>query len=173
MKALQLPPQELLLEHFEYNPDTGVVTLIKARSTNTDINKVGNPVGTLSNRGYLIVCLNNKRYLLHRIIYKMVTGEEPTFVDHRDGNPMNNKWTNLRSATQQQNNSNTTLRSDNTSGLKGVSWNKSSQKWKSTICKDGSTIHLGLYNTKEEAHEAYCNKGKELFGEFFHDGQPK
>lgn len=91
----------------------------------------------------------------------------PNYIlDHIDGNRANNKLSNLREATQSQNCANAKLRSNNTSGFKGVYYHPKTGKWKSQIKKDGVSRHLGLFPTPEEAHKAYVKAAKELFGEF-------
>lgn len=77
---------------------------------------------------------------------------------------------NLREATNSQNIANSKLFSSNTSGHKGVSYSKSKEKWRAYVCKDGATIWLGYYNSKEAAHRAYSDKATELFGEFANTG---
>lgn len=88
-------------------------------------------------------------------------------IDHIDGDGLNNQRLNLRLATNAQNQWNSGLRIDNTSGHKGVCWNKNAKKWKAQIrCKSKYQILLGYFKTKEEAAKAYDNKAKEFHGEF-------
>lgn len=61
---------------------------------------------------------------------------------------------------------NTGKRADNTSGYKGVTWDKREQKWRARIGKEGKRKHLGYFDTAEEAHEAYKNAAPEYHGEF-------
>lgn len=75
------------------------------------------------------VQINRKFYKLHRIIYLMHYGYLPKEIDHKDGNPSNNKVENLREANSSQNNYNQKIRKNNTSGVKGVTWDKNRQKW--------------------------------------------
>jgi len=96
----QLPPQSLLQERFNYDPDTGIVTwrVSPARSV-----KVGQIVGSKNRLGYITVYINDKSYLLHRVIYKLMTGTDPHHIDHINHNPSDNRWCNLRSVTHQEN----------------------------------------------------------------------
>ena len=87
-------------------------------------------------------------------------------LDHKDRNPLNNNKANLRPCTHQQNIFNCRKRSDNTSGLRGVSWSKERKKWHAQITFNGKCVALGRYETRNEAAEAYNLKAKELFGEF-------
>ena len=79
--------------------------------------------------GYSRLTFNGKTYYTHRIIFLMQNGYLPKYIDHIDGNPSNNKITNLREATSQQNHFNSKIQSNNSSGIKGISWNKKSKKW--------------------------------------------
>jgi hypothetical protein len=87
-------------------------------------------------------------------------------VDHRDGNGLNNRKSNLRIATHQQNNLNRRFSEKNSSGLKGVSWCKERNKWLSQIQIAGKSFNLGRFDTKEDAYNAYCAYSKKLHGEF-------
>ena len=86
-------------------------------------------------------------------------------IDHRDGNPANNRWSNLRLATHSQNNANRRRPRHNTSGFKGVSFDRRVGKWKATICKEGHTMCLGWFDTPQAAHKAYVKAARMLFGE--------
>lgn len=74
--------------------------------------------------------------------------------------------TNLRYATHKENSRNASPRKDNTSGCKGVSFHKRRQKWQAQIKIDGISVHLGYYNTIEEASQARINKANQAFGDF-------
>lgn len=101
--------------------------------------------------------------LMHREILGLGFAD-PREVDHRDNNPGNNQRSNLRIATRSENNSNRSIGKRNKSGFKGVY--RSGNKWKAGISKDGKNRHLGSFDTPEEAHNAYRNAAKELYGEF-------
>lgn len=87
-------------------------------------------------------------------------------VDHRDRDGLNNRRSNLREATRTQNNANMRLRSDSTSGYKGVSWLTRERLWCARIHVHGRRIHLGGYHTAEDAALAYDRAAREHFGEF-------
>jgi hypothetical protein len=101
---------------------------------------------------------------MHRLIHQTPAGMD---TDHIDGDGLNNQRSNLRTATSTENMRNRRMRKDNTSGFRGVTWSKREKKWVAQIRLDGKRIHLGYYNTPEEAAEVYIRKAIELFGEFF------
>lgn len=106
---------------------------------------------------------------LHRIVLSRKLGREllpSEFVDHINTNGLDNRRENLRLATKAQNMRNTVLRSTNTSGYKGVRWDKKNKAWVASITYNYKNIYLGLYDLPEEAAEVYANKAKELFGDF-------
>lgn len=104
------------------------------------------------------VCIHTKIYKAHTIIWEMMHGPIPDglVIDHADGNPFNNRLVNLRLATRADNARNCKTPAHNTSGLKGASWSKGKGKWVAAINVDSRTVHLGCYDTKEDAHAAYA-----------------
>jgi hypothetical protein len=87
-------------------------------------------------------------------------------VDHINRDTLNNQLSNLRLATDSQQAQNRRLRSDNTSGYRGVGWNKGARKWRARITVDGKVIFIGDFADKEEAARAYDAAAIEHFGEF-------
>lgn len=115
-------------------------------------------------QGYATRKIGNQTVFMHHcIIGKPDIGFD---VDHIDGNKLNNQKTNLRFCTRSQNTANRGANKNNKSGYKGVSWNKNTCKWRATIVINAKQNHLGLFNTKEQAAEAYNVAAKQLFGEF-------
>tara|TARA_R110000868_G_C10653182_1_gene745153 strand:- start:227 stop:718 length:492 start_codon:yes stop_codon:yes gene_type:complete len=117
-------------------------------------------------KGYAVrnnVANNEHTQYMHRLIANTPKG---LFTDHKNGNKLDNQKANLRSATKNQNEHNTTLRSNNTSGFKGVVWNKQKSKWQAQIKINYSLINLGLYTEIEAAAEAYAIGAKKYHGEF-------
>ena len=90
--------------------------------------------------------------------------------EHIDADRSNNTFWNLRLCTPQQNKLNVGRSCRNTSGYKGVSYNKPTGKWKAKVQSDGVDHYLGLHETPEQAHKAYVDLGKKLHGEFFNAG---
>lgn len=153
--------KELLHELFEYKDGN-----LYWKTAISNRVKVGKPAGNFGNRGYLQVGLNGRLYLAHRIIFFMHYGYFPEFLDHKDGNRLNNKIENLRVASRSENNYNQKMRKDNTSGIKGVSFSKSHKKWRAFIQVDKQYKHLGYFDSAEKATKAIKKVRKQLHGEF-------
>ena len=90
--------------------------------------------------------------------------ENKIFVDHINGKPADNRLVNLRFATRNENGQNSKVSSRNTSGIKGVFFDKYSGKWRASIQIDGIRVALGSYKTIEEAQKARVIKANEVFG---------
>lgn len=100
-------------------------------------------------------------------MHQVILGAEDGFLpDHRDGNGLNNRRSNLRSATAQQNTWNRRLSSANTSGFKGVSLRADRGTWLAGIAINGKRRKLGTFHNKEAAARAYDVAAREFFGEF-------
>ncbi len=113
--------------------------------------------------GYVMSRSGGKPIKMHRLILSAPKG---IYVDHIDGNPLNNTIENLRMCRKQQNEFNTKIRMDNSSGYKGVSFSKSKRLYRAYINRDGKQYFLGYFLTKEEAAVAYNEAAVVLFGEF-------
>lgn len=87
-------------------------------------------------------------------------------VDHVNGNTLDNRRANLRICNRSQNASNSATPIRNTSGFKGVTFNKREKKWKSAIRSNGRCFYVGSFDRAEDAHIAYCLKAQELHQEF-------
>lgn len=145
--------QALLKEHLDYDPDTGVFTWVKPTMKRIES---GELAGCLNDQGYMNIQIFKRKYGAHRLAWLYIYGHLPkNHIDHINGNTSDNRVCNLREATYAQNNQNTCLRKNNTSGYFGVHLHKKTNKWRATIKFDKKYIHLGLYFTPEEAHQAY------------------
>lgn len=106
---------------------------------------------------------------MHRIVLSRVIGRDlldGEFVDHIDGNGLNNRRENLRVATAYENRYNLPAISSNKTGYKGVYLRKENNKYISTITFESKRIYLGEFATPEEAYKAYCDAAKKYHGEF-------
>ena len=103
--------------------------------------------------------------LMHREILGL-SREDKRKGDHRDGNTLDNRRHNLRIADNIQNAQNSSIQSNNTSGLKGVDWVRKAGKWRAKIYVAGKSKHLGLFTDKEAAGEAYRKAALSYYGEF-------
>lgn len=117
---------------------------------------VGTKTSTPScNTEYRQVKLFGNLYKVHRVIWLMKTGKFPDhYIDHIDGNGLNNRWHNLRETTPSQNMMNQRVRADSCTGVKGVSFDKARNKWYAYINADGKRKMLGRHDTLEEAAAA-------------------
>ena len=102
---------------------------------------------------------------MHRLIMDAPKGMD---IDHINGNPLDNRKSNLRICTRAENMRNRGAQKNNTSGYKGVGWCKHRKKWHAQIKHNGKQIYIGRYKDKEEAARAYDAKAKELHGEYAH-----
>lgn len=128
--------QERLKELLNYDPETGIWkwrvdryageyhSVLKARK--------GDVAGTPKRQGrwtYRKISVEGRSYRSGRLAYFYVTGNFPDIIDNIDGDGTNDRWANLRPCTIAQNSRNTRLRSNNTSGIKGVRWYGRYNKW--------------------------------------------
>lgn len=162
--------QEYLKQCLDYNPETGIFTwkerprehfksLLGCNSWNTKYSN--KQAGNLSKSGYIQILLGGKLYKAHRIIWFLVHGYFPDRIDHKNGIKYDNRISNLRECTHQQNVHNQRRpQSNNTTGFLGVS--KVGKKFQSRIILNGNFIHLGVFKTPEEAHECYLKAKREL-----------
>lgn len=150
----QLPvSQENLKYLINYNPDTGVFTWRVSINPNS---KVGSVVATKHQEGYTFLTLNKKIYKLHRLAFLYMLGYYPEEVDHINNKRDDNRWCNLRAASKTENQHNAGLRSDNTSGIKGISkyglgYKASIQSHKKQYSK---CFPLYKYGTQEKSLDA-------------------
>lgn len=163
-------------EYFDYCPTTGALRWKQERPVshfkNTRGAKLwhsryaGTIVACKDTYGYIQAGLSGRRHLAHRIIWEMMNGAIPKGceIDHVNGVRDDNRIENMRIATHEQNMRNTRLRSDNKTGYKGVRLRDGI--WVASIKKAGKHIHVGHFETAEDAHRAYCVAAAMLHGEY-------
>lgn len=132
--------------------------------------KKGDVAGYIGDKGYWITRIKNRAERNHRIIFAIYHGYFPQNIDHKDGNRSNNRIENLRAATIGQNHRNRGLQKNNTSGIKGVSWDKRRGKWVASVCTKGKQQKLGLFDNICEARDAAENYRDVMHGEFANHG---
>ncbi len=165
-----LPP-EFIQSLFDYNQDTGV--LVWRERIDAPPNWNGRYAGTIAGtivKGHLVVRIHKSHFSAHRIIWVIMTGRWPeNDIDHEDTDGLNNRWDNLREATDSQNNFNRGPRSDNTSGFKGVPMRmtkKNGPKWIAQIRAHGKSVYIGMFSDKDVAKAAYDTVAISLHGKF-------
>lgn len=164
MKILELTADEVR-RVLSYDPESGELHWKKAGRRGPV--KPGAAAGTLHPSGYITVMLHGRCYKAHRLAWLLMMGVWPNgHIDHINGRCADNRWANLRLATRSQNLSNSKLRSDSTTGAKGVSFNKQMQKWIAYVNHKGARYYLGTFADMASAIIARDNKARELHGEF-------
>lgn len=154
-QKLKLPPLEILNWIFRYDESTG--KLYRIRSSNGKLCEPEREI-TYVSKGYLVVGITDsnglqKWFKVHQLIYFIVSRVEPlSIVDHKDGDPLNNLFSNLRLATDSDNQRNRGMQRNNTSGVTGITWHKQTGKWQAQANdNNGKQKHLGLFIDIEEA----------------------
>ena len=169
MKLKPLPSADRLRELLDYAPDTGT---LRWKMTNSNRAPAGSIAGEApSGHGYRQIGIDGDRYRTHRVIWKLMTGRDPVAeIDHVDGDRSNNRWANLREASHSENGCNKPPPRSNTSGFKGVYFDRFAGRWKAQIKFAGRRRHLGRFDTPEEAHAAYRSAAARLHGAFARTG---
>lgn len=157
--------QEYVRELFDYERETGNLVWRVSRSGNGGVGSIAGH--RVKGRGYIKVGFDRRVFEVHRIIWLHVHGFIPkSHIDHIDGNPSNNRLANLRPATPSQNQANRRLGKNNSSGIKGVCWDRQRHKWSAEVMVNRRKVHLGRFDHLEDAAAAYKNAAHKYFGEF-------
>lgn len=157
--------QARLKQVVHYDLNTGLMTwLIKARGAHN--REIGQRAGWQEKRGVWRVAIDGRQYLVHQLAWLYVTGEWTPRIDHEDLDPSNNRWLNLRKATQSQNLANRGPTKANKSGLKGVSWCERDGKWQAKITVNYKQTHLGWGDCPAALSFEYQIAADRAFGEF-------
>ncbi|CAN7517413.1 HNH endonuclease [Brucella pseudogrignonensis] len=177
MAAKPLPSPEVLRQLLNYDPETGklfwkergaeIIADERIRNSWNSAWAEKEAFTCIAPVGYRQGNLMMKRQYAHRVAWAIFYGEWPILhIDHINGDRTDNRIENLRQANRNNNQHNQGLRKSNTSGFKGVSWNRQCEKWAAWICVGGKQRYLGLHATAEDAHAAYCDAAKRFHGEF-------
>ncbi len=144
--------QSRLKELFRYCRKSGKLIRIKRQGRGL----VGQTVeGSLHHTGYLQFKVDDKTIRYHRAVFLFHKGYLPKLVDHKDQDKTNNRIGNLRDATRSQNAHNSKMFKNNTSGFKGVFYEKDDKLWSARIQINGVRKRLGYFKTPEQASRAY------------------
>jgi hypothetical protein len=141
----------------KYYPQTGIFKL-------KDYNLKGKPWKIkkccLNRGGYLRIRIGDKKYYVHRVIYKIYNPEwdiddssRENRIDHENHNRTDNRIINLRNVTEQENNF-------NRKATKGYSWHKKTKKWQARIILNGKKVYLGYFVKEDDARNAYLDAKK-------------
>lgn len=141
-----------ILSAYDYDPNVGV--FIRKRT--------GKAAGK-NKAGYCILSLCRRQIYAHRAAMMLNSGEWPIdLVDHINGDKSDNRASNLRSANKSQNGANAHFRARSKSQMKGVYYQSNTTKWRAKA----ADAHIGYYETKEEAHEAYREYMRRKYGDY-------
>jgi hypothetical protein len=155
---------ETLRQRYTYDPETGVFTHKQA----VHKSRLGKHAGFNDGQGYTRIYVLGRLYRAHRLAWLYVTGQWPVAdIDHINRVRSDNRWSNLRSVSRQENLCNAGIRSDSKSGVTGVHWLSRDKRWGAEISNAGKRIRLGYFTNFEEA-VAVRAKAKTQF----HSNQP-
>lgn len=167
-----MPAQDELRRRFNYDATAGRLVYREAPSPNMP-QLVGKAAGTRHTEGGWSVSVSGTRYLHCRLVWMWHHGQDPgdLEIDHIDGNRANDRLSNLRLATRQQQQWNVGRNRKNSSGCKGVSLYKRLNLWRADIAVAGRKKCLGYFKEKEQAIAAYRTAALALHGQFAKLGQ--
>ena len=164
MSFRPLPDIDLLNELLNYDPLTGEFTWKVGRGRA----RKGAIAGNHRPDGYRYIKINREYHYAHRLAWLIMTGNGPGEyqIDHIDGNRHNNKFSNLRLATNSQNGMNSKIQSNNTTGIKGLYLDKQRKKWAPEITVNGKR-HFKRFKSRADAIR-WLHKTREALHDHFH-----
>lgn len=154
--------QDRLKELLYYDEFTG---MFRWRVNISSTGRIGNIAGANHGTGYLVIRVDKRLYMSHRLAALYMEGKfPPALIDHKDMNKSNNAWGNLRHATKSQNAQNKKVAQSNNAktGLLGVFWSGQQKKWGAKVNLNRKQHHAGFFATPELAHAAYIKLKREL-----------
>lgn len=155
---------ERVRELLSFDPDTGIFRW----RVNRNRHAAGTVAGTPGSSGHILIRIDGTNYLSHRLAWLVTHGAwPPDQIDHANGNPADNRLSNLRPCTHAENMQNQKTRSDNALGLTGVT-RRSARTFAAEITHNGKRHRLGSFKTAAAASAAYLAKKRQL-----HEFQPE
>lgn len=164
--------QQRLQELLNYDPDTGEFRWKSGYDCVTSARGprnrwAGQLAGVICVHGYRLISVDNERFRASRLAWFYMTGEwPPVDIDHVNGKRSDDRWQNLRVASESENMRNSKRYANNTSGTRGVSWNKRRGKWHARVRVDNKVHHCGYFVKLEDAKAARDRKAAMLHGAF-------
>jgi len=156
--------QKELKELLHYDPETGIFTW---KATLTGTAKKGGIAGHQHKSGYIKIMIRGKYYYAHRLAWLYINAKFPEkYIDHINQTKNDNRIDNLREATNSQNQMNISKHPRNTSGVRGVCYNKQTVQWKVQMRVNGKDVFLGYYDYLIQAKNVRLEAEKYYFGEF-------
>lgn len=166
-----LPSQKYLKECFDYDPESGVVTWKKRPRLHFQSDRIwlsfnakhaGKEAFTMRDTfGYRRGKVSGSEYVSQRIVWKYMTGQDPSQeIDHVNGIRDDNRWCNLRCVSHSDNMKNTRKRSDNKTGVSGVTIKGG--RFCARVQSNGQRRHLGYFQTLSEAEAAVINARQKM-----------
>ncbi len=160
---------ERLREILHYDPETGIFVWLDRPEASRQwrARYVGRRAGSRSGNRYRYVGIDGHGYCEHRLAWLYMTGSWPEDqVDHINCTRDDNRFSNLREATNGENMQNSGARKNNTSGFKGVTWDKRNKKFIVHIGVAGKLLYLGRFHDPLVAAQAYRDAAQRHHGEF-------
>ena len=152
--------QNKLKELLHYDPETGLFTRLVTTAHHA---KAGQVAGSVGHHGYIVIRIEGKLYLAHRLAWLYCSGNFPQHgIDHINRVTNDNRLSNLRPANQLENGQNQVRRKNNASGHTGVSWWNRNNKWRAGITVNRKNINLGYFSKIEDAVAAYAEAKSRL-----------
>ena len=141
-------------ELLSYDPDTGV---FRWRVKPAKRVAVGSIAGCRKKDAW-VISIHSAKYFAHRLAWFYVYGDidQNLVIDHINGDPLDNRIDNLRLVTQAVNRRNSSTKKGN------LVWRKRERRWLAKYMRDGKTVEVGYYKTKEEARDAYIRATADL-----------
>lgn len=160
---------ERLREVLRYDPEMGIFVWLDHPQLTPQrrARYVGKRAGSKSGNDYRYIGVDGQIYCEHRLAWLYVTDEWPKDqVDHINCVRGDNRFSNLREATNGENMQNTGMKKNNTSGFKGVAWDARNKKFMAQIGMNGKLVWLGRFDDPRDAAEVYNAAAGKLHGEF-------